>query len=124
MRYIVQHSVRYIDVFISVVVVVRNEGAPAPVGRRDTGQPANFAEGPVPVIELQRIAHVLVMETQSYVFFERISIARNKEQFLPPIIGGEHVQNEDVRMPVVVDVCHVDAHRRAGDMSDLILYLI
>ncbi len=98
------------EVFPAVVVVIGEEGRPAPVGVGDARQLPHLAEGAVAVVELQHVAHVLVVEAVFQVKLKLLIVVGGEEQLLAPVVLGQHVQRVDVRQPVVVNVGDVVAH--------------
>ena len=103
------------EVFVPVVVQVREQGRPAPVGRVHAGQIADLAEAHRSshraAVELQGVAGVLrvVAGLLLHVFDRpRVGVDGGLEDVL---LLGQHVEHHQVRSPVVVVVGDIDAHR-------------
>ncbi len=113
---ILQIAVGHIKIFVSIVVKIGKQRGPAPVGGSNAGQSANFTERAVAVVELQRITHVLPVKTHAHKRLKSFLTRWDKHRLLPLAVLWQHVQHHHIGMPIIVDVRHIDAHRRIGGM--------
>src|SRR5256886_14409301 len=102
------------EVLVAVVVQVREQGRPAPIGRVHARQIADLAEAHSAAhdaaVELQRVAGVLrvVAGLLRHVFNRpRVGVGGGLEDVLPL---GQHVEHHYVGSPVVVVIGGIDAH--------------
>ena len=110
------------EVFPAVVVKVGEERGPAPVCIGYAGHLAYFAEhgnagGVEAVVQLEGIAHLLVMEAMfgpHSVFIVGVGTA---QELLPVIVFRQHVHNSDIGQSVIVVVRDVRTHREFGNMA-------
>src|SRR5216684_2129462 len=110
------------QVLIAVVVQVGEQWRPAPVGGIHAGEVADLAEAQrapqLATVKLERVAAVLRMVAGLELLeidLEAFGISRGLEN---PLLFGQHVQDHEVRPPVVVQVRGIDAHRGVAGVSD------
>jgi hypothetical protein len=103
-------AVGHVHVLAAILIEVRNERAPAPVGFGGAREVAHVAEGAVAVVALQHVAHELVM----------VPVTHLRHVHVPPLVHGRrldavfvlrhHVGGVHVGPAVVVHVGDVHAH--------------
>ena len=99
------------QVLEAVVVEIRKQCRPAPVGGVYAGQIGDLAESAVPAIELQRVARILRMVPCLETEIEQVE-ALGVGRCLQHILAlRHHVGNKNVRAAVVVEVGRIHAHR-------------
>ncbi len=116
---VAQVAVGDVEVFPAVVVEVGEQGRPTPIGVGKPGELPYFLKLPVAVVDLQHIAHILVVETQPHVQVELLVVVGGHQEFLAAVALGQHIQRQDVGPGVVVDVGYVAAHREVRGVADL-----
>lgn len=70
----------------------------------------DLTEGAVSIVELEYIAHVLVVVTVSYISPESLRIHALHLGFLPVVVCGHHITDHDIQPAVIVKIRQVDAH--------------
>src|SRR5690606_21409395 len=98
---IAQVSIPGKNIFQSVVVEIREQGRPTPVGIRDTGKLADLAESGKAVwseapIELQSISHVLVVVAAVNGQGVTVKFVRTFQQFLPAVVFRKHIEDDNI----------------------------
>ena len=97
------------EVVVAVEVDVEEDGGPGPVGGGEVGEGGDFGIGAVAAGEEERIAHDL----PAFVIEADGRGARHLGEslaFSHLRIPADHVDDDEVEMPVAVDVGEVDAH--------------
>ena len=97
---------------MAVEVIVGDECAPTPIGAGHSRDEPDLAEGAVAVVEVEHVAHELMVE----IAFETALIGAPRVEgrggFEAAVSLGQHVRDVDFGEAVVVDIGHVGAHRR------------
>ena len=99
-----------INIAVAVVVHIKHQGAPAPVGGRNAGEKGDFAECFIFVIELKAVLHVLMVETALLLELIDVVIFKKRGGFEARFVAGQHFGSENFGVSVVVDIGHVGAH--------------
>ena len=99
-------------VFPAVVIIVGQQGGPAPIGVRHTRQLTDFAERAVAIVELEHIAHVLVMKTAAHVEVMLGVVVGAQQEFLTAVVLRQHIKGHDVGPAVIIYVRDVITHRK------------
>ncbi len=110
-----QDAVRDVDILVTVQIVVRDQRAPAPVRPRHAGHLADLAERPVAVVQLEHVAHELVVIVVLQLGLVGIPCVERGRHLEPVLVLRQHVEHVDVGPAVVVDVRGVEPHRREAD---------
>ena len=103
-------AVGHVDILAAILIEVREEGAPAPIGLGGARQIAHVAEGAVAVVALQHIAHELVAIPIAHLGHVDIPSFVHGRGFDAILVLRHHVGGVDVRPAVVVHVSDVHAH--------------
>ena len=98
------------DVVVPIVVHVEHQRPPTPVRRLHTGQAADLAVCPVPVIQLQRVPRELVIIAVSNIFVVLTPALNDRFRTITGFIFRQHVRHENIRVPVIVDICNIGSH--------------
>src|SRR5258706_3436211 len=106
-----------VEVFPSVTVKVHQQRRPTPVGIRNTGELTNFRKGTVAIIELEHVAHGLVVESAIDQDLVLVVVIIPRGKFNTLVGGRQHVQGDQIRQPIVVDIGNIGTHGKKGDMT-------
>ena len=123
-RHILGHSAGDVDVLVAIEVEIRDEGAPTPVGARHAGHLANVAERPVAVVQLEHVAHQLIVKSVVHLGLIRIPSLERRRRSQAILVLRKHVGRVYVRPAVVVDVRDVEPHREVGEIGHLLVQLL
>ena len=108
------------QVFLAVVVEIREQRRPAPVRRRDPREEADVTEpeSPVqhPAIQLEGVARILIVITRRSVPIEQLVVLRRLGTLQDALAVGKHIDDGDIGPAVVVEVGRIRAHREAARM--------
>ena len=123
-RHVLGDSVGDVDVLVAIEVEIRDERAPAPVGARDAGHLPDVAERSVAVVQLQHVAHQLVMKAVLHFGLVRAPSLERRRRAQAILVLRQHVRRIDVRPAVVVYVRDVQPHREIGEIGHLLVQLL
>src|SRR5690606_17757129 len=113
-------SIRHKKILHAIVVEIRYQGTPAPVGVRYAGELPDLAERPVAVVEVKHVSHVLCVQAAPYHGVEHVVLIDTHELFLPIVVLRQHIQGEYVHELIAVDVGDIGSHGELGYMAQLV----
>ena len=110
-------AVGYENIPLAVVVHVKKQCSPAPVGSFHVGQSSHLAKGPVSIVEVEHVAGKLVM----------VAVGLVELKLIPVLEGGhllqsgrglrEHVCYKDIQESVSIEVGDVCSHGGRADRA-------
>ena len=110
------------QILASIVVEIGKERRPAPVGGEDSRQIADLAELPLAAIELERVARVLRLVARLQLQVVDVEALRVRGRLEDVLTLGQHVERDDVRASIVVEVRGIDAHGKSARVSRRLRY--
>ncbi len=114
-----RHAVGYMDVLVAILIEIGDQRTPAPVRRGDAGQLADVAERSIPVVEMEHVAHELVVIIVLELGLVNVPALERGHRLEAVVVLRQHVGDEDVRPAVVVDVGDVEPHREIAEIRHL-----
>ena len=115
-RVVAHVAIRDEKIVIAIEIEVGQQRRPAPVGIRNACDLSDFRESPISPIQLQHIAHILLVKPLTSEVFVKHMVLRPLQHFLPEMIFGQHIQRHDVGQRIVVYIGNVGPHGRVGRM--------
>ena len=79
------------------------------------GQPSNFTEGAICIVELEHVAGKLVMIAVFIIGFVAVPAVEGCFGFETGIMFRDHICHKDLRIVIVIDIGHISPHGSSGN---------
>ncbi len=105
------HAVANIYIVEPVIIRIKHQCAPAPVGGIDPAVIGYFRKCSVSIVQLHTVFHELVIKAKFKFGAVHVYIVKSTERFESVIVLGQHVRCEHIGVTIVIDVCKICTHR-------------
>ena len=109
------------NIIQTIVVHIKNQPGPAPIGGFNSTEIGYLRKAAVSVVQLKGVLNVLLREVFTLLQFKNVIAFKLHHRLDSFFCLGQHIGNENVVLPIVVDVGNIDSHGRKTQVGSVIL---